>query len=112
AGMSGGLAYVLDEGRDFERRYNPQMVGLEPVAQEIDVQLLRSMIERLRELTGSQRAAEILEQWEEFRPLFHKVVPHPSEAKAQPQNEAALEAEALRALAVEAHGRIQVGLAR
>jgi glutamate synthase domain-containing protein 3 len=88
------------------------MVGLEPVAQEMDVQLLRSMIERHRELTGSRRAAEILEQWDAFLPLFHKVVPHPSEATARPQNEAALEAEALRALAAEAHGRIQVGLAR
>jgi glutamate synthase (ferredoxin) len=112
AGMSGGLAYVLDEGRDFERRYNPQMVGLEPVTSEIDAQLLRSMIERHREVTGSARAAEILECWDQYQPLFHKVVPHPSEATARPQDEAALEAEALRALAAEAHGRIQIGVAR
>jgi glutamate synthase domain-containing protein 3 len=88
------------------------MVGLEPVTSEIDVQLLRSMIERHREVTGSPRAAEILACWGQYQPLFHKVVPHPSEATAQPQNEAVVEAEALRALAAEAHGRIQIGVAR
>jgi glutamate synthase (ferredoxin) len=108
AGMSGGLAFVLDERRDFEHRYNPQMVGVEPVVEEMDVLLLRSMIERHRELTGSRRAEEILCHWERYRPLFYKVVPHPSEVTAKPQDTAALEVDAMRALADDAQTPIQI----
>ncbi len=103
AGMSGGIAYVLDEEGDFERRCNLAMVDLEPVPAEEDeaereghqsgdmethglVDVMRDMsghdAERLRALlenhlhyTGSRRAAEILENWEEFLPKFVKVMP-------------------------------------
>jgi glutamate synthase domain-containing protein 2/glutamate synthase domain-containing protein 3 len=110
AGMSGGLAFVLDEKRDFEHRYNPQMVGVEPVVEEMDVRLLRSMIERHRDLTGSRRAAEILAQWKRYQPLFYKVVPHPSEATARPQDSAAVEADAMRDLADDAQEEVQVAV--
>jgi glutamate synthase domain-containing protein 2/glutamate synthase domain-containing protein 1/glutamate synthase domain-containing protein 3 len=103
AGMSGGLAFVLDEKCDFEHRLNAQMVDFQPVHDALDAQLLRSMIERHVEYTGSRRAGEILERWEEFLPMFQKVVPHPSEATARPQDTAALEASAMRAIAAQAH---------
>jgi glutamate synthase domain-containing protein 3 len=110
AGMSGGLAFVLDEKRDFEHRYNPQMVGVEPVVEEMDVLLLRSMIERHQELTASRRAEEILARWDYYQPLFRKVVPHPSEVTAKPQDTAAVEADTMRALADDTHPPIQIAV--
>jgi len=78
AGMTGGIAYVLDEDNQFPNRYNPQLVGIERVVDPGDAILLRQMIERHREFTGSRRAADILDRWGEFLPKFWKVVPHPA----------------------------------
>ena len=75
AGMSGGIAYVLDEGGDFvEKRCNTAAVDLEPV--DGDAALLRSLIERHFEFTGSPRAKWILENWPAMQPKFIKVFPH------------------------------------
>ena len=76
AGMSGGLAYVLDEKGDFaERRCNHAGVDLEPVPAE-DVEPLRALIERHVEYTGSPRGQWALENWEQMLPKFVKVFPH------------------------------------
>ncbi|VVB54809.1 Glutamine amidotransferases class-II [uncultured archaeon] len=82
AGMTGGIAYVLNERDDLEKRINPQLIALEPVLDAEDEALLQKMIQRHLEVTGSPRAAEILENWSHFLPLFSKVVPHSSEAVA------------------------------
>jgi glutamate synthase domain-containing protein 2/glutamate synthase domain-containing protein 1/glutamate synthase domain-containing protein 3 len=74
AGMSGGVAYVLDQAGDFASRCNTQMVFLEKVQGE-DVASLQALIERHREATGSARAAAILTDWERYLPLFVKVMP-------------------------------------
>jgi glutamate synthase (ferredoxin) len=75
AGMSGGIAYVLDEKGDFaERRCNRAGVDLEPVPVE-DVEQLRGFIERHVEATGSPRGKWILENWEQMLPKFIKVFP-------------------------------------
>ena len=74
AGMSGGVAYVLDEEGDFARRCNTQMVGLEEL-DDRDVSTLRGMIGRHGELTGSERAAAVLADWDGFLPRFVKVMP-------------------------------------
>jgi glutamate synthase (NADPH/NADH) large chain len=77
AGMSGGIAYVYDDAGDFTtRRCNQASVDLEPLVHEDDVALLRGLLERHRELTGSPRAAWILDKWETTRPNFIKVFPH------------------------------------
>jgi glutamate synthase domain-containing protein 3 len=76
AGMSGGVAFVLDENDDFRELYNPDMVGLEPVESEEDVYLLRHMIERHRDWTGSEIAKKILKNWSEYLPKFIKVIPN------------------------------------
>ncbi|MCU1275689.1 MAG: glutamate synthase large subunit, partial [Bryobacterales bacterium] len=77
AGMSGGIAYVLDEKCDFaEKRCNQAGVDLEPVIDTADVQLLRDLIARHFECTGSPRAEWILENWNEMLPKFVKVFPH------------------------------------
>jgi glutamate synthase (NADPH) large chain len=77
AGMSGGVAYVFDEHGEFpEKRCNLESVDLEPVLEEKDVQLVRDLVTRHVELTGSPRAKWILENWRDALPSFIKVFPH------------------------------------
>ena len=103
AGMSGGVAYVLDEEGDFAERCNMAMVELEPVPEEDDMleklhhhggdldhkgrvdvsgDMTRHDEERLVQLisnhlhyTGSGRAKTILDNWSDYRPKFRKVMP-------------------------------------
>ena len=103
AGMSGGIAYVLDESSDFHLRCNMAMVELEPIADEdqaledldhqggdlethgrvdlvhdmtrYDAQRLHGLIESHLRYTGSERAATILENWDDYLPRFVKVMP-------------------------------------
>jgi glutamate synthase domain-containing protein 2/glutamate synthase domain-containing protein 3 len=77
AGMSGGIAYVFDDKMDFtEKRCNLASVDLEPVIEPRDVDLIRDLIERHYELTGSRRAKQILDNWAEMLPRFIKIFPH------------------------------------
>ena len=103
AGMSGGIAYVLDKDNTFKSRCNMAMVELEPVPEEEqvaeqefghyndleshgrvdvmadlttkDAERLRMLIANHARYTGSKRAAEILANWDSYRPLFRKVMP-------------------------------------
>ncbi|HEY9826233.1 MAG TPA: glutamate synthase-related protein, partial [Stenomitos sp.] len=75
AGMSGGVAYVLDETGDFKTRCNTQMVGLESLEDTEEIEDLRHMIQRHADYTGSQKAAEVLSNWSEMVPKFVKVMP-------------------------------------
>jgi glutamate synthase domain-containing protein 3 len=75
AGMTGGIAYVLDETGEFgSGRCNRDSVSLEPLGAG-DIEILRSLIRRHHELTGSPRADRILDDWEELRTKFVKVFP-------------------------------------
>jgi len=77
AGMSGGIAYVFDEEGDFAaRRCNPASVDLEALTSDEDVIKVRELLERHRDLTGSPRAAWILEHWAAAQAQFIKVFPH------------------------------------
>jgi len=103
AGMSGGIAYVLDEDDTFRSRCNMAMVELEPMPDEeeiseriyhhihdleshgrvevledmtrFDAERLHLLITRHAQLTGSARAAEILAGWKKYCPKFRKVMP-------------------------------------
>jgi glutamate synthase (NADPH/NADH) large chain len=103
AGMSGGIAYVLDEVGDFEQRCNLAMVELEPIAPEdealehlehqggdlethgrvdishhisrFDAQRLRTLIEKHKQYTNSSWAHQILQNWDDYLPKFVKVMP-------------------------------------
>jgi glutamate synthase (ferredoxin) len=75
AGMSGGIAYVLDEAGDFERRCNRELVELQPLADEDDVAVVLELIHKHSEYTRSNRAAKVLAAWEALRPKFVKVMP-------------------------------------
>jgi glutamate synthase (NADPH/NADH) large chain len=103
AGMSGGVAYVLDEDNDFAARCNMAMVELEPVPEEDDMleklhhhggdiahmgrvdvsgvmtchdeERLFQLVASHLHYTGSERARTILENWADYRPKFRKVMP-------------------------------------
>jgi glutamate synthase domain-containing protein 2/glutamate synthase domain-containing protein 1/glutamate synthase domain-containing protein 3 len=77
AGMNGGIAYVYDDQGDFStRRCNLAAVDLEPLAAAEDVVRVRRLLERHRDLTGSPRAAWVLEHWADAQPRFIKIFPH------------------------------------
>lgn len=75
AGMSGGIAFVFNDSEMFETRCNMDMVDIESVTTVDDEMLLKGLIERYHEYTGSRRAAEILGEWGSNLPLFAKVMP-------------------------------------
>jgi glutamate synthase domain-containing protein 2/glutamate synthase domain-containing protein 1/glutamate synthase domain-containing protein 3 len=75
AGMSGGIAYVLDVDGRFERRCNMELVGFDPIDEE-DAETIRALVAEHAERTGSPVAARVLERWDETLPRFVKVMPH------------------------------------
>jgi glutamate synthase (NADPH/NADH) large chain len=97
AGMSGGVAYVLDEDGSFPQRCNMSMVQLEPIPEEVaasemgaldshgrvhfnhlnkaDEAALRGKVEKHLRYTGSARAKQILDNWNDYLPKFVKVMP-------------------------------------
>lgn len=75
AGMSGGVAYVLDEAGDFARRCNQQMVGLEKLEDADEIEQVWKLVQRHHTYTGSDRAAKILSTWRKIVPKFIKVMP-------------------------------------
>jgi glutamate synthase (ferredoxin) len=75
AGMSGGLAFVLDEGHHLPRRINPDMVHLVRVTTPADLDLLRHLITRHVRLTGSLSGQTVLDNWSTKLGLFWKVAP-------------------------------------
>jgi glutamate synthase (ferredoxin) len=74
AGMTNGLAWVLDEDGAFAGRVNAESVVVEPVSAEDDAEA-RDLIERHLQLTGSRRAHHLLANWETTRGMLRKVVP-------------------------------------
>jgi glutamate synthase (ferredoxin) len=75
AGMSGGIAYVLDVDGDFRRRCNLGMVDLEPLDQAADITAVRDLVRRHIEYTGSTYASGMFERWIDVQPRFVKVMP-------------------------------------
>ena len=75
AGMSGGIAYVLDEDQLFDTRCNLDMVDIEPVVYKDDITQLKNLIEEHIEHTGSEHASWIIRHWQEMLPAFIKVMP-------------------------------------
>ncbi|SEU33551.1 glutamate synthase (ferredoxin) [Lacrimispora sphenoides] len=76
AGMSGGIAYVLDEKRDLYKRLNKEMVSFEEVSNKYDVLELKDMIKEHVAYTNSAKGKEILDNFGEYLPKFKKVMPH------------------------------------
>ena len=74
AGMSGGVAYVLDENSDLYLKLNKELVSSEPVTEKYDVLELKQMIEEHVAATGSERGREILEHFSDYLPKFKKII--------------------------------------
>ena len=75
AGMSGGVAYVLDMDGNFAKRCNPGMVDLEPLASAEDIAVVLDLIGRHIAATGSTQAGRVLDAWDAHRDAFVKVIP-------------------------------------
>ncbi len=75
AGMSGGIAYILDHKGDFRNRCNLGMVELETVSSDEDIAELRKLVENHAGYTGSVVARQVLENWEDSLNRFVKVMP-------------------------------------
>jgi len=75
AGMSGGLAFVLDGRGEFRRRCNLEMVELGPLAVAEDVELVKEMLRRHVRSTQSTVAQKLLDNWKSAQPRFLKVLP-------------------------------------
>ncbi len=75
AGMSGGVAFVLDEKGDFATRCNTSMADLEKVTEQEDIDGLYELIKKHADLTKSQKAFKVIALWEEMLPKFVKVMP-------------------------------------
>ncbi|OAY30261.1 glutamate synthase 1 [NADH], chloroplastic isoform X1 [Manihot esculenta] len=97
AGMSGGIAYVLDVEGKFHSRCNPELVDLDKVEEEEDITTLRMMIQQHQRHTNSQLAREVLADFESLLPKFIKVFPKDYKRVLANMKEAA----ALKEVAVE-----------
>ena len=76
AGMSGGIAYVLDEESDLYTKLNKALVGFSKVTHPEDVAQLKELITEHVARTHSVRGQEILDQFDAYLPKFKKIVPH------------------------------------
>jgi glutamate synthase (ferredoxin) len=74
AGMSGGVAYILDEQGDFATRCNTQMADIEPLDEE-DCETIYRMIQNHADYTNSPKAVKVLANWQAFASQFVKVMP-------------------------------------
>ncbi|MBX7236394.1 MAG: glutamate synthase large subunit [Caldilineales bacterium] len=75
AGMSGGMAYVIDWEGDFKTRVNFEMVGLEPLCDPDEIAAVRALIEKHAEYTNSDLAGRVLARWDELLPKVVKILP-------------------------------------
>ncbi|CAA9586105.1 Ferredoxin-dependent glutamate synthase [uncultured Synechococcales cyanobacterium] len=85
AGMTGGLAYVLDEDGSFPTKVNPEIVQLQRVITDAGKQQLHELLVAHAERTGSAKAQRVLDHWPEYLEQFWQVVP-PSEANSPEAN--------------------------
>ena len=75
AGMSGGVAYVLDEENCLYRNLNKEMVLMEKVETSFDKDSLKELLKNHVAYTGSKKAAKVLEKFDEYLPKFKKIIP-------------------------------------
>ena len=76
AGMSGGIAYVLDEDRDLYTKLNKELVLFSEVTEKYDIIELKELIEEHVKATNSAKGKKILENFEDYLPKFKKIIPY------------------------------------
>jgi glutamate synthase (ferredoxin) len=114
AGMSGGIAYVLDTAGKFAPVCNREMVSLGRLEDEEEIRLVRRMIERHVQYTRSSLGMKVLDGWAELLPRFVRVVPNDYrrvlEAQARMRQKGLSPAEAeMAAFEENAHDEMRVG---
>ena len=114
AGMSGGIAYVLDEHGYFFQRCNKEMVQLTSIVDSDEIQFVYDLISRYEQYTSSQRAQSILSAWDDWLRLFVKVIPNDYKRVLDAQNrerETGMSADqaAMAAFELNAHDQARVG---
>jgi len=115
AGMSGGVAYVYDPDDTFERRFNDDMATLFYSLEGSDEAMLRRLVENHADYTGSARAADLLDDWEEEVENFVKVMPDAyaeviaQEGRADVREDLPTAASAVREGAADADGQFATG---
>ena len=102
AGMSGGIAYVLDEHHHLYIRLNKELVECSELSEKADIEKLKALIEEHYKATNSAKAKLILDNFKEYLPKFKKIIPHDykritmeiaeNEAKGMDTDEAKIEA--------------------
>ena len=80
AGMSGGIAYVLDEDFDLYTRLNKELINFGELQKEKDIAELKTLLEEHVNATDSPKGKEILAHFEEYIPKFKKIIPKEYEA--------------------------------
>ena len=76
AGMSGGVAYVLDEDRDLYTKLNKEMVLFSEVTEKYEILELKELIEEHVKATDSKKGKDILDNFDEYLPKFKRIIPH------------------------------------
>ncbi|MCI2112753.1 MAG: glutamate synthase large subunit [Ruminococcus sp.] len=76
AGMSGGVAYVLDEDRDLYTKLNKEMVLFSEVTEKYEILELKELIEEHVKATNSKKGKDILDNFDEYLPKFKRIIPH------------------------------------
>jgi glutamate synthase (NADPH/NADH) large chain len=111
AGMSGGVAYVYDENRDFESKLNRDMVNLYPLIECGDGEIaeVKGRVEKHVALTGSAKGRKLLDHWDKILPTFFKVLPADYERvlnAVKKAEESGLEGEAVILAAFEENAKV------
>jgi len=75
AGMSGGIAYVLDEEDTFSSKVNKELVEVSELSQSLDISEVYNMIEEHYKYTDSVKAKRILDAWDSYKGKFKKIIP-------------------------------------
>jgi glutamate synthase (ferredoxin) len=75
AGMSGGIAYVLDEDGQFASRINPETIDIGDPLDDDDIEAIQRMLRGHFKYTRSEKADEVMRKWETYAPKFVKVFP-------------------------------------
>lgn len=102
AGMSGGIAYILDMNHQLYKAVNKQLVSMSEVSEQHDIGMLKNLIEKHTKETGSELGKKILADFETYLPFFKKIIPNDyhrmlveishAEERGLPHEEAVMEA--------------------
>ena len=75
AGMTGGIAFIIDENNDLNNKVNKEIVSIYKITSSMQEEILLEIIREYRAKTNSLKAAKIIENWSHFKSTFKLIVP-------------------------------------